>query len=147
MLRFLKLLKGNPSLVSRQRYGAHFRNKDPFVKQLKAVGLNKADIFNSDYDRLVGKGKAQPTAEDIQTEIDKLLRVTAKIARVANKVIAHHDRQKPKRLPTFADIGVAIGSLETLVIKYKVLLEATSTSMWVSYQYDWKAIFRVAWIS
>src|SRR5205085_9641041 len=100
ILRFLKLLKGNPSLVSRKRYGTLFPNSNPFVKQLKDLGLSKDDVFNKDYDKLVGKKKPQPTPDDVQAEIDKLLRVTSKIARVANKVIAHHEAVEPRNLPT-----------------------------------------------
>jgi hypothetical protein len=143
--RFLKLVKGNPSLVSRKRYRALFPADDPFVEQLSELGLEKQYI-DGDYDRLVGEGKVQPSVADVQAEIDELKRVTGKLATFADKVIAHHDEHKLEHLPTFAEVGDAITYLEELVQRYKLLFEATSTSMTVAYQYDWKAIFRVPWI-
>jgi hypothetical protein len=143
--RFLKLLKGNPSLVSRRRYRALFPAHDDFVEQLRELGLKK-DYIDANYDQLVGAGKVQPTPEDIQAEIDELERVTKKVVTLADKVIAHHDEKKPLDLPTFAEVSAAITYLEALVQRYKSLFEAASISMQVAYQYDWKAIFRVPWI-
>jgi AbiU2 len=143
-MRLLKLIKGNPSLVSRKRYRNLFPADDEFVKQSDELGSKKS--INDDYDGLVGAGKLQPTRDDIQAEIDELLRVTHKVVTLGDKVIAHHDQQKPTNLPTFAEVGEAIACLETLVQKYKLLFEATSISMNVTYQYDWKAILRVPWI-
>jgi len=144
--RFLKLLKGNPSLVSRQRYRALFPDNDVFVQQLNEAGLKK-DYVDGDYDRLVGPGKAQPSTEDIQNEIEALERVTSKIVIFADKVIAHHDEQKPEDLPKFIEVDEAIKFLEDLLKRYRLLFEATSMSTDVAFQYDWKAIFRIPWIA
>ena len=143
--RFLKLIKGNPSLVSRQRYRALFHDDDVFVEQLNELGLKK-DYVNGDYDRLVGSGKMQPLPDDIQIELDELERVTVKIVAFADKVIAHHDEGKPKDLPKFREVDEAIRFLEGLIKRYRLLFDATSMSTDVAFQYDWKAIFRVPWI-
>ncbi|MEO8382447.1 MAG: hypothetical protein ABI779_22500 [Acidobacteriota bacterium] len=142
--RFLKLLKGNPSHVSRQRYRSLFKG-DEIVEQLKELDL-KGDYFNDDYDRLVGTGKMQPSIDDIQAELDDLERVTGKITTFANKVIAHHDERKPKALPKFSEVDDAIRFLEDLVKRYRLLFEAASMSTDVAFLYDWKAIFRIPWI-
>lgn len=144
LYRFLKLLKGNPSLVSRQRYRSLFSG-DVFVEQLKDLGL-KGDYYNDQYDELVGPGKMQPSIDDMQAELDELERVTVKITTFADKVIAHHDEKKPEDLPKFSEVDDAIRFLENLVRRYRLLFEATSMSTDVAFQYDWKAIFRIAWI-
>jgi len=144
-VRFLKLVKGNPSLVSRQRYRALFPKGDAFVEQLEELGMKK-DYIDGGYDDLVGPGKQQPTPGDIQVEIDELEKVTKKVVALADKVVAHHDENKPSDLPTSAEVEAAITYLEKLVQRYKMLFEATHLSMDVAYQYDWKAIFRVPWI-
>jgi hypothetical protein len=144
--RFLKLLKGNPSLVSRQRYRRLFPGDDPMIERLKELGLNTKEHIDEEYDRFVGAGKQQPTSEDIEVEIEQLQQVTAKFVAFADKVIAHHDQNKPDELPKFAEVHDAIKFFERLIQKYTLLFLATSTSMEVTFQYDWKAIFRVPWI-
>jgi len=145
MLRFLKLLKGNPSLVSRQRYRALFQ-RSPFEAEVAAMGFTPKGIADQDYDRIVGKRKSQPTSDDFQAEINRLTRVTNNIVRLANKRIAHHDTTSPRRLPTFAEVSIAIDYLENLVRKYKLLFEAVSPSMAVTHTDDWTAIFRSPWL-
>jgi hypothetical protein len=144
--RFLKLLKGNPSLVSRQRYRKLFPGDDPLMERLKELGISPKEHIDEEYDRFVGAGKQQPTREDIEAEIDQLRQVTGKFVAFADKTIAHHDENKPDELPKFAEVHDAIRFFERLVQKYMLLFHATSTSMEVTFQYDWKAIFRVAWI-
>lgn len=144
--RFLKLLKGNPSLVSRRRYRKLFPADDPLVERLKELRVDSKEYIDEEYDRFVGEGKPQPRPEDIESEIEELNRVTGKFVAFADKVIAHHDENKPDELPKFAEVDEAIRFFESLVQKYTLLFHATSTSMEVVFQHDWKAIFRVPWI-
>jgi hypothetical protein len=143
--RFLKRIKGDPSLVSRKRYRGLYKDGDPTVEQLKRYGLLERTV-NDTYDRLVGAGKPQPSAEDIQEEIEALQRVSTKFVAFANQVIAHDDRTKPTELPRFLDVDRAITALEQLVQRYAQLFEAAHRSVDLNFQYDWRAIFRVPWI-
>jgi len=143
--RFLKLVKGNPSLVSQRRYRALFADDDVFAQQLREFGI-KIDHIKEEYESLVGVGKSQPSPEDVQSEIDEMQRLTAKIVALADKSIAHHEEKKPEELPTFADVDKVIIFFENLLKRYRLLFDATSMSTDVAFQYDWKAIFRVPWI-
>lgn len=145
LLRFLKLVKGNSSIVSRRRYRALFKKEDSLVQQLDELGFTKGYI-DEGYDQLVGEGKSQPTAEDIQAEIDELQRVTGKFVTFATKVIAHKDQQRPDELPKFGEVDEAVAYFEQVIQRYQGLLRATHLSMEVTFQYDWKAVFRVPWI-
>jgi hypothetical protein len=142
--RFLKLVKGNPGLVSRRRYRKLFKDDDVFVEQLRELGLEN-DYPNDDYTRLVGGGK-QPTPDQVQAELDEMRRLTEKIVALADTTVAHHDRERPAELPTFADVEVAIQLFERLLKRYRLLFDATSMSTDTTFQYDWKAIFRTPWI-
>lgn len=143
--RLLKLVKGNPSLVSRQRYRKLFGGTS-VLERLKQLGGAKSYIDGA-YDNMVGEGKLQPTPDDIQADIDTLLAATDRIVLLADKVVAHHDATKPTELPTFAEVEAAISELERLTQKYNQLFRATHVSLKLNYQYDWKAIFRIPWIS
>jgi hypothetical protein len=144
--RFLKLLKGNPSLVSRKRYRNLFPGNDPLIERLAELGLSAKEHIDHEYDGVIGEGKQQPTREDIQAELDALERLTSRFVTFADKVIAHHDETKPDDLPRFSEVDKALKFFEGLVQKYTLLFHATSTSMTVAFQYDWKAIFRVPWM-
>jgi len=144
-VRFLKRLKGDPSAVSRKRYRALYTDDSSVVKQLKPLGVLEETI-NKTYDKLVGAGLQQPTADQIQAEIDELHAKTASFAVFANKVIAHDDTVKPTTLPTFGEVDTIVTYLEGLVQRYIQLFEAAHQSMDLNFQYDWKGIFRVPWI-
>jgi len=143
--RFLKRLKGDPSAISRKRYRALYKDGDPPVEQLKRTGLLDQTV-NRAYDRLVGAGKPQPDASDIQQEIDDLKRVATRFVDFANQVVAHDDQTKPTALPTFGEVNDVISYMEKLIQKYVTLLEAAHRSVDLNFQYDWQAIFRTPWI-
>jgi len=143
--RFLKRLKGDPSSVSRRRYRALYSDDNSFVMQLKTTGLLEQYV-NDAYDELVGAGKAQPLADDIELEIVELRQVADRFVGFANQVVAHDDRTKPSDLPTFGEVDDVISYMEKLLQRYIQLLEATHAAMDLNFQYDWKAIFRVAWL-
>ena len=143
--RFLKRITGDPSVVSRRRYRALYKDGDGPVEQLKSFGLLEKTV-NDTYDRVVGANKPQPTADDIQKEIDDLANVAGRFVDFANQVIAHDDQTKPANLPTFGEVDAVIAYMETLVQRYAQLFEAAHRSMSVNFQYDWRAIFRTPWI-
>jgi hypothetical protein len=76
------------------------------------------------------------------------LEVAAKIIEdFADKVVAHHDQRKPKKLPTWNDLDSCITLLEKSALKYRLLLQAAGgSSLLPVIQYDWKAVFYKAWI-
>jgi len=143
--RFLKRIKADPSVVSRKRYRALYKDGDPVVKRLKSFGLLEKTV-NDTYDRFVGSGKSQPTADDVQAEIDDLQKAAQNFVAFANQVVAHDDETKPTVLPTFAEVDAVISYMEKLVQRYAQLFEATHRSMSLNFQYDWQVIFRVPWI-
>ena len=145
LYRFLRRLKGDPSVVSRRRYRALYTDNNIFVRQLKNAGLLDEHV-NSTYDKIVGAGKAQPASEDLEAEIDRLRELTGRFVEFANRVIAHDDSMKPSALPTFGEVDEVVCYMEDLVQKYIQLFEAAHHIMDLNFQYDWKAIFRVAWL-
>ncbi len=132
----LKDLKQNHALLSRKWFVSlypedlkEFAEKD-FDRVSGASGLNCIDptMINNDLDQL---GTAAKTIEDF-----------------ADKVVAHHDQRKPKKLPTWKDLDSCISLLEKLARKYRLLLRAVGgSSLLPVIQYDWKAVFYKPWIT
>ncbi len=133
LLRFLKCLKGNPSLISRK----HYRSLYP--QEQKAYA-------DPDYDRVVGKRRKQPLVSQIDRQIETLRRRSAGIVRYVNRKIAHMDATPPSSVPKFGDVGKTVRYLEKLIQQYVQLFRATHLDMSVNIVYDWLAIFRIPWI-
>jgi hypothetical protein len=141
LFRFLKRIKGDPSVVSRQRYRALYPKSKPTNAREKLI----ADIPSKEYDRLVGIGKLQPEPSDIQAELDMLKAKTQAICELADLKIAHSIGE-PNTVPKYGDVDDAIDYIVMLVRRYIALFHATSNNLEVVFQYDWKRIFRVPWI-
>lgn len=141
LFRFLKRIKGDPSVVSRQRYKALY----PKTKPTNPLEEHIAGMPDQAYDALVGKGNLQPDASDIQAELDTLQGKTAAIVALADKKIAHSIGE-PKKVPKYADVDDAIEYISDLIKRYLALFHATTNNLDVVFVHDWKNIFRVPWV-
>lgn len=102
--------------------------------------------INREYDRLVGEGLAQPSAELLDSEIAWLDMFGEPVVEYATKVVAHHDEEPPQAFPTLNDVDTFINYAEELVKKYIVMIKGVSQEFDVHFQYDWLAPLRITWI-
>jgi hypothetical protein len=148
LTKFLRRLSGNPSLVSRAFYFSHFPADFPRIpratKPQKAF-LRKS-FLNREYDRIVGEGLSQPTAEQFENEVAWLDSFGAPVVEYATRRIAHHDEVPPTTFPSLDDVDTFIEYAEELFRKYNVLVNATSTYLDAHINYDWMAPLRIAWL-
>ena len=74
--------------------------------------------------------------------------MTASLRKYTNKTVAHIDvRQQMTSVPTFGDLDDSIDALARLCGKYSILLRGEGIAFFEPViQYDWQAVFRVAWI-
>jgi hypothetical protein len=83
----------------------------------------------------------------VQEDLGRLKEIAHAIEDFADKRIAHRDSRELKELPVFTDLNKSIEELDKLFIKYNHMLKGVSmNSLMPTFQYDWKAIFRIAWI-
>jgi hypothetical protein len=62
--------------------------------------------------------------------------------------VAHRAEQSLRRLPTFEELNTCVDLLQKLLKQYVLLLEAKAlTQVLPTWQYDWKQVFRTAWIA
>ncbi len=137
-VRLLKEIQRHPSILSRVRYRSVFgaRGKLP---------VSSAD---NDFDRHVGLGEDHVSQEAITKEIKDLRDATVGLNRYVDKRVAHYDRREFKEILTFGDIDDALDHLEAMLRRYILLFRAADLiSATPCFQYDWKVIFRVPWIS
>ena len=65
----------------------------------------------------------------------------------ADRRIAHRDTREPKKLATFNEVDACIDLLDELYVKYHLLFHAAAKdTLLPTWQYDWKAVFRVSWL-
>ncbi len=140
LFRFLKRIKGDPSVVSRQRYKALYGTATPTNPVEEFI----ADMPGHAYDALVGEGKPQPDQSDIQAELDTLKAKTQAICALADVKIAHNIGE-PTAVPKYGDVDNAIEYISTLIQRYLALFHATTNNLDVVFVHDWKKIFRIPW--
>lgn len=148
LVTFLTRLKGDPSVVSRRHYASLFPPSFPNTPGLprEARQALRKHMINREYDRLVGHRQNQPTAEQLDEEINELQRLANRVVGYATKRIAHYDEEPPEDLPSLDEFDVVLDYAEELIRKYILLFHAVSTEFGIHIQYDWLAPFRVAWI-
>ena len=135
-VNFLKQIQARPHLVSRAWY-----------KSLFANGNYPANWPDACFDRLAGRGQQHVQADFVASEIVALKARTKHVARYVNKRVAHRDAHDFRPLPKFRDIDAAVGHLDRLTVRYLNLLRGMSlTTTLPTWQYDWKEIFRHAWL-
>jgi len=140
LVRFLTEVRDRPDLVSREYHRSLYDRLGD--KELAD------DLARRTYDRHVGASATALDQNTVQQEIDSLQKTSKIIRHYANRAVAHYDtRGLSEPVPSFADLGECLRVLETLVLRYMLLLKGASQSTLLpTFMYDWKAIFRIAWI-
>jgi hypothetical protein len=139
--RLLLELKEFPGLISREYHRSLYCGPE--------FGAEFGDSLASNtYDTSVGKDATTLDVRAIQLEIDSLTAASKKIHHYADRVVAHYDaRGLERNSPKFDDLTECLTVIEKLVLRYESLLNGVSlTSLLPTFQYDWKSVFRIAWI-
>jgi hypothetical protein len=140
LLQFLLRVRSDRDAVSRERYRQLYVDRNNYSE-----GYMSRYVEDT-YDGCVGSGHAEPPIQQVQGQIDELRKRTHLFIELGNKVIGHSDVVPPSTVPTFAEVDDVISSMEKILQYYNQLLTAAHRSVDISWQYDWKAIFRVPWI-
>ena len=144
-VNFLKDLKNDPSIRSREHHVQFF--KDKYISE---------DIGNEGFDILAGKDASEFRIDLIQADIVDLKDKCKKTVVFTHNFIAHSsvnviDQSGTIKIPipTFTDLNVAISLLDTLLRKYFLLLKTSERgkSLMPDWPYNWKSIFEVPWIT
>ncbi len=103
---------------------------------------------DQDFERFASPGATHIDSAFIISDLAQLQEISCRCEDFADKRIAHRDTREPSGVPTFNEVDACIDFLEKLYVKYYSLFHATSMeSLLPVWQYDWKAVFRTAWIT
>ena len=116
------------------------------------VGLYKGSVVeqfaNKDFDKFAIQGAPHIDPALVSADLEKLRFASKRCEDFADKRLAHRDKREPKELPTYDEVDACIDVLDNLYVRYLLLFHASNmTSLLPEMQYDWKAVFRVPWIS
>ena len=137
LANLLSSMATNPSVMTRARFIGLFGDEEHW--QLHA---------NAQYDKYAGEASQTIAAEQYQQDLDEFLEAAQPIKDYVDRMVAHNDQRELTVVPTFDELNAAIDLLETMLNKYMVLLKATGVpSADPVHQADWKAAFRVPWLT
>jgi len=133
--KLLSDMKDNCSLLSRE---LHLYN---YNEQMK-------DLGNRTFDSLAGEAINVFPIERLEQDIQKLEDISILHKTYIDRRIAHYDKVPPiKALGTLQALYDAISNFEEILSRYSLLINARGIELLPPDEYDWKAIFRQAWIS
>jgi hypothetical protein len=141
LYRFLMELQKYPELISRIYHRTlYVRPEYPEARS--------EHMANYTYNKFVGVNEEVLDVTTIQQEIDSLKAVSKTVHHYADRVVAHYDtRGLQQDPPKFTDLSESLSVLEKLVLRYLLLLKAVGQrTLLPTFQYDWKRVFRIAWI-
>jgi len=135
LLKLLKIILSNPTILSRQRYVGIFQ------------GGGELEEANSMFDKIVGEGKDHIDPKEVLKEIDILKDKKDKFEEFINKRIAHQDKSKVTKIPVTQDLDDFIIYSKELTIKYSMLFDGLDhLDIEPFIQANWTDIFKISWI-
>ena len=135
LVRLMDEIEQDPEVISRRRfvglYSPHLRRKG-----------------HRDFDRIAGPGAPHVNPAIIRRQRRGLLRAEWRLRLFVNRHVAHRSRHPLRRLPSYAELNACVDLLEQLMKDYTLMLKADGLARVLpTWQYDWKQIFRISWIS
>jgi hypothetical protein len=146
--RLLQEISDTPKILSRTRFFAYYKGST-IEKIAIRMGSTVEEFASRDFDKFAGKKKNYVDPELIKLDFEELKSKAQKCEKYADRRVAHFDKKVISNIPTFVDLDNCIDYLEILMKKYYFLFRASSlTSILPISQnkYDWKTIFKKAWI-
>lgn len=138
--RMLREMVDHPGVVTRELWLSNWSTQND---------EHQAWIANKQWDENFA-GKADPDVLDpdrVAADLQALVDGGAKMRGYVNRHIAHVDRRGSKTLPTYGDIDEAVDFIGSLFRRYYGLMMAASwTQLEPSFQHDWAAPLRTAWL-
>jgi hypothetical protein len=105
-------------------------------------------LGNKTYDDLAGKSANVFPIEKIEEDLQQLLKIEHLHKDYVDRRIAHYDKKENiETIGTYQDLYDAVAVFEGIVVKYYLLLNATTIILLPYLDYDWKDIFKQPWIS
>jgi len=132
----------NHSMITKEFYSelyTHNHHEDD-KKDFKELG-------NKDFERLFkGKSTNYLDPEIIKNDIKALEKISNDSSDYIDKRLAHIDKREPSIIPNNDEIESWCNTLNSILRRYILLLQAKDYKIELILEHDWKCIFRHAWL-
>lgn len=148
LAKLLQEICNTPEILSRARFFAHYKGSS-VEKIAKLMGSLVEKYRSKEFNQFAGKIGDHVNPELIKLDLKELKSKAKMCEKYADQRIAHFDKKAISSIPTFTDLDKCIDFLEMLIKKYYLLFRAGSLNSILPVsqnRYDWKAIFKEAWI-
>ena len=116
-----------------------------FVDKYK--GSIAEGFADNDFDNFAKPSAHHIDPKFVEADLARLRAATQRCEDFTDKRVAHRDKREPRQPPTYKEVDDCVDLLDELYVKYFLLFKQSSmASLLPTWQYDWKAIFRVPWI-
>lgn len=113
----------------------------------KYKGSVAEDFADKDFNKFATASAPHIDPKFVEADLARLRAATQRCEEFADKRVAHRDKRELKQPPTYKEVDDCVDLLDELYVKYFLLFNQSSmASLLPTWQYDWKAIFRVPWI-
>jgi hypothetical protein len=134
-VRLMQDIEHHPEVISRRRFVSKY---DHFLKK----------YGHRDFEKFSKPGDEFINPSIVRRHRRELVMSQRKLRDFVNRHIAHTSKAKMRKLPTYKELDACVDLLGNLLKKYTLLIEQAALIHVVpEIQYDWKAPFRVPWIS
>ena len=145
--RLLSEIQRTPTILSLKRfenfYTKDLRNQTEEDRMFYNFEKKRAE---KEFKKFSGKLKTHVDPDCVSQDLTLLSKACKPILKYVNKRVAHRDKKEFTTLPTYNDLNKAIDLLLDVYKKYVLLLRGVQYFIEVTPLWDWKEVFKVAWI-
>jgi hypothetical protein len=124
----------HPEVLSRRRFVGLYRGHLP------------ASFGHEHFQRVAGPDGRTVDAKLLRRHLREFLKTLHSVHVFVDKNVAHFDRRRMRRLPTYADLNKCVDLIVKLAKEFSFILKAEGTGVVPSIPYGWKKPFEVAWL-
>lgn len=132
--RLIEEIADHPEVLSRRRFVGLYR------------GYLPARFGHRHFEHVAAPDGRTVDPRLLRRRLSEFLKTLQRVHAFVDKNVAHHDRRRMRRLPTYDDLNKCVDMVVKLAEDFSFILKAESTTVVPSIPYKWKRPFRVAWI-
>lgn len=91
-----------------------------FIDRYKKMSIGEYQFTHS------WSGKTHISERRVENDINRLEKLCSKVRTLTNKVVAHNDRKRPKKYPTYGEASSVLDGLLDLVSRYNGLIHVST---------------------
>jgi hypothetical protein len=145
--RLLSEIQRSPAVLSLSRFESFYtKDHDTRTEEQRMFYNLEKTRAEKEFRQFSGKVKVHVDPASVSKDLVRLERTCYPILKYVNKRVAHRDKKEFTALPTFNELDRAIQTVFDVFKKYVLLLRGEMFDFVIEPQWDWKEVFKVAWL-